>query len=341
MKQGIAMLPPDPATYARWCRLAEEAGFDVIWVPDSQSLYRELYVSCAVCASSTTRTLLGPNVTNPLTRHPAVTASAIATVDELSGGRALLAIATGDSAVLNLGLKPARLAEMREYVLALRGLLEGGAVRYQGNPCSPGWHRKRIPLYIAAEGPRGIRLAGEVADGVIIGAGLTPEVAADALTWLEEGARASGRKVDALDVWWLVKANVGEDGNRAREEVRTALAASAHHAFRFSLEGRRIPKELLSSVAALKREYAFHEHEMVDRQANAELVDRLGLREYLLDRFAVAGTPAECRQKIRQMQAIGIENVRISAHVLDKPAFIRTWSREVMGAAAQSKRRLP
>ena len=87
MKHGIAMLPPVPETYAHWCRLSEEAGFDVIWVPDSQSLYRELYVSCAICAANTTRVLLGPNVTNPLTRHPATAASAIATVDEFSGGR--------------------------------------------------------------------------------------------------------------------------------------------------------------------------------------------------------------------------------------------------------------
>ena len=106
MKHGIAMLPPAPDTYAHWCRLSEEAGFDVIWVPDSQSLYRELYVSCAICAANTTRTLLGPNVTNPLTRHPATAASAIATVDEFSGGRALFGIATGDSAVLNLGSAP-------------------------------------------------------------------------------------------------------------------------------------------------------------------------------------------------------------------------------------------
>ena len=85
MKHGIAMLPPAPDTYAHWCRLSEEAGFDVIWVPDSQSLYRELYVSCAICAANTQRVLLGPNVTNPLTRHPATAASAIATVDEFSG----------------------------------------------------------------------------------------------------------------------------------------------------------------------------------------------------------------------------------------------------------------
>lgn len=341
MKHGIALLPPEPAAYARWCRLAEEAGFAVLWVPDSQSLYRELYVSCAVCAANTKRALLGPNVTNPLTRHPAAAASAIATVDELSGGRALFGIGTGDSAALNLGLRPGRVDDLRDYVLALRGTLEEGAARWRGKPCSLTWHRKRIPIYLSAEGPRTLRLAGEIADGVTIGSGLRPEDAAEALSRLEDGARSAGRKADDLDVWWLVKANVGEDGARAREEIRAALAASAHHAFRFTLEGRGVPKELRSAVRTLKKEYAFHEHEMTDKRANAELVDRLGLREYLLNRFAVAGTPAECRERIEELGAIGVGNLRISAHVPDKPAFIERWGREVMGRDAQPERTLP
>ena len=220
---------------------------------------------------------------------------------------------------------------MRDYVLAMRGMLEEGAATYRGKPCTLNWHKKRVPLYIAAEGPRTIRLAGEIADGVTIGCGLTPEVVADSLTWLEEGARKSGRKVDDLDVWWLAKVNVREDGEAAREEIRMALAASAHHAFRFTTEGKRIPKELLSAVETLKRGYAFHEHEMVDKQTNAELVDGLGLREYLLDRFAIAGNPAECRRKIEAMKATGVENLRIAAHVHDKPAFIRAWGREIIG----------
>ena len=330
MKHGIAMLPPAPDTYAHWCRLSEEAGFDVIWVPDSQSLYRELYVSCAICAANTSRVLLGPNVTNPLTRHPATAASAIATVDEFSGGRALFGIATGDSAVLNLGLRPGRVDDMRDYVLAMRGMLEEGTANYRGKPCTLRWHKKHIPLYIAAEGPRTIRLAGEIADGVTIGTGLTPEVVADSLTWLEEGTRKSGRKVDDLDIWWLVKVNIREDGEQAREEIRMALAASAHHAFRFTLKGKRIPKELISAVETLKKEYVFQEHEMVDKQTNADLVDKLGLREYLLDRFAVAGSPAECRQKIEAMKTTHVEALRIAAHVHDKPAFIRAWGREII-----------
>ncbi len=335
MKHGIAMLPPAPATYARWCALAEGAGFDVIWVPDSQSLYRELYVSCAVCAAHTEHVLLGPNVTNPLTRHPAAAASAIATVNELSGGRALFGIATGDSAVLNLGLKPARVDDLREYIRAVRGMLEEGAATYREKTCRLTWHQRRVPIYLAAEGPRTTRLAGEVADGVILGAGLTPEVVADSLGWLEEGAKKAGRRVDDLDVWWIVKVNVNEDGDRAREEVRTALAASAQHAFRFTLEGKRVPAELHSAVRALERQYASHEHEMVDKQTNADLVDSLGLRSYLLERFAIAGTPAECAARVESLRAVGVENLRLSAHVPDKPAFIRTWSREVRARAGR------
>ena len=104
MRHGISFRPPDTDSFAHWCRCAEELGFDAVFIPDTQSLYREVYVSCAICAMETSEIIFGPCVTNPVTRHPAVAASAIGTISELSGGRAFWGIATGDSAVLNLGL---------------------------------------------------------------------------------------------------------------------------------------------------------------------------------------------------------------------------------------------
>ena len=244
----------------------------------------------------------------------------------------LFGIATGDSAVLNLGLRPGRVDDMRDYVLAMRGMLEEGVAHYRGKPCTLRWHKKRIPLYIAAEGPRTIRLAGEIADGVTIGTGLTPEVVADSLTWLEEGARKSGRKVDDLDVWWLAKVNVREDGETAREEIRMALAASAHHAFRFTLEGKRIPKRTaLRRRDPQKKDTRFTSTRWWTNRRTPNSWTGSASREYLLDRFAIAGSPAKCREEGRRpMKATGVENLRIAAHVHDKPAFIRAWGREVI-----------
>ena len=333
MRHGISFRPPDAASFARWCRRAEERGFDAVFIPDSQSLYREVYVSSAICAMETKDIIFGPCVTNPLTRHPAVAASAIATISELSGGRAFWGIATGDSAVLNLGLKPAKLADMREYVLAVRGMLEEGSAAYRGRECRLSWHRARVPIHIAAEGPKTLKLAGEIADGVIIGSGLLPEVVADALRFIDEGARESGRRAEDLDLWWLADAHVDADGERAREDVRTALAASAHHSFAFTLEGKRVPKELEAGVRALRAGYQTAEHGFMDKSNNAALVDQYGLREYLADRFAIVGTPAECRKRLAELEALGVRGLRINNNLPDRAAFMDVWSREVRGTA--------
>ncbi|MDQ1396531.1 MAG: 5,10-methylenetetrahydromethanopterin reductase, partial [Acidimicrobiaceae bacterium] len=122
----------DPEAYVREVEIADDVGYEMICGGDSQSVYRELYVSLAVAAVHTRRARLGPMVTNPITRHPAVTASAIASVDELSNGRAILGIGTGDSAIRNLGERAARLAELRAYIVALKGLLRGETVEWRG-----------------------------------------------------------------------------------------------------------------------------------------------------------------------------------------------------------------
>jgi len=331
MKQGLVLTPPDPATLARWSSLAEETGFDAIWVTDSQSLYREVFASVGVCLSSTRQIPCGPCVINPITRHPAVAASAIATLSEMHGERAVLGLGSGDSAVLNLGMKPVRVARVRAYLIALRSLLEEGRAEYEGRACILNWFKRRVPLYLAAEGPRMLRLAGELADGVIVGSGLVPEMVRDSKALIEEGARAAGRRIEDIDLWWMAKVNVHEDGERARREIRAGLAGSAHHAFNFTLEGKHVPPGMAGPIRELRRRYVFSEHAMAEKDANAALVDELGLRGFLLERFAIAGTPEECRARLGELEGMGIENIRLTAHVPNRPAFMRLWSEEVMG----------
>lgn len=103
---GITFLPNGPSAFIEWCRTTESAGFDIIGIADSQSLYREAYVCSTPCALNTERIRFGPRVINPLTRHPAVSASAAITLEELAPGRTVLGFGTGDSAVYNIGLSP-------------------------------------------------------------------------------------------------------------------------------------------------------------------------------------------------------------------------------------------
>ena len=167
MKFGVAIVPHDLKETAVSARLTEDLGFDYIGIPDSQSLWRELYLSLSVVANATSKVRIGPTVTNALTRHPAVAASAIATLNEISGGRAFLGIGSGDSAILNLGLRPARLAEMKEYIEALRAILSGQSYDYKGRSIHVQWSENPVPIVMAAEGPKTLAMAGGIADAVI------------------------------------------------------------------------------------------------------------------------------------------------------------------------------
>ena len=335
MKFGVTMFPNNLADVASGARLAEEMGFDYVGIADSQSLARELYVTLGVVAASTERVMLGPTVTNPLTRHPAVAASAIASINELSGGRAFLGLGSGDSAVLNLGLRPARLAELHHYIQTVREMLAGETSEYRGDRAHVRWAASTalstgVPIAMSAEGPRTLAMAGAVADAAIIHTGLTPEVLADTVTRIREGERAAGREEGAAGVWAFAKCNIADNRDDAIEEIKMALAASGHHAFRFTLEGKNVPEELREPVSILHREYEAAEHEQVGHTRNAALTDELGLTDYFADRFAVAGTPEECRAKARAIFDSGVDALLITAIGPSPETIIRRFGEEVI-----------
>ncbi|MCZ6875039.1 MAG: LLM class flavin-dependent oxidoreductase [bacterium] len=142
----------------------EEWGYHSLVMPDTQSIWRELYVTMTVIGMSTQRVKIWPAVTNPLTRHPAVAASAIASLHELTGGRAVFNIGSGDSAVYNLGLKGAKLATTREYLVAIKELFAKQETVYRGKIIRLLWPSRPVPVYVTAEGPKTLEMAGELAE---------------------------------------------------------------------------------------------------------------------------------------------------------------------------------
>ena len=330
MKFGVAIVPHDLKETAVSAKLAEDLGFDYMGIPDSQSLWRELYLSLSVVANATSRVRIGPTVTNALTRHPAVAASAIATLNEMSGGRAFLGIGSGDSAILNLGLRPARLAELQEYIEALRAILSGESYDYKGPSIHVQWSENPVPIVMSAEGPKTLALAGAIADAVIIHSGLTTEVLTDTISRIRDEERAAGRPEGSAEVWAFAKCNIADRREDAIDEIKMALVASGHHAFRFTLEGKNVPEELRESVMALQGEYVFAEHEQLGETRNAALSDELGLTDFLADRFAVAGTPEECLEKARTIRDAGVDNLLILAISSDSDNIIRRFGQEVI-----------
>lgn len=297
-------------------RRLEELGFGGIAVPDSQSLFPELYAQLTVMAMATERAVLWPGTTNPLTRHPAVAASAISTIDQLAGdrpdgsGRVWFNLGSGDSAVYNLGLRGARLGELREYLTAMKDLYATGEAVWHGDPIRLTWPTRPVPIYLTAEGPKTLQLAGELADGVLVGNGLQPEIVADALENIAIGARRAGRDPASIDVWWFVKWNMDDDRQRAVHEARMTLTASANHAFRFTLEGKHVPDEYREPILELQRRYVFSEHETPGAEmANARIVDELGLTDYLAERFMICGPPQDFVDKLTMLNDSGVDNV--------------------------------
>ena len=314
-------------------RLAEEVGFDWVGIADSQSLFRELFVTLTAVGQATERVMIGPSVTNPLTRHPAVMASAIASVHELSGARAMLGIATGDSAIYNINERPRGLQGLREYILAVRELLRGHPAQYAGRDIHTKWVGAQadnpVPIYIAAEGPKTLELAGEIADGVICGMGLSREVVQLSLDHLAIGAERAGKTLDDLDIWALARVNVGRDRDQLIDEIRMELASMAHHAFRFTLEGKLVPPELADAISKVQQGYQPAHHEDLGESPNAGLMQDPELLAYMTERFAVVGTAEACAARIQDIRAAGFHQLLFTGFVDERAELIRALGQQV------------
>ena len=333
---GLLCLPRAVASAVADARLAEDVGFSMVGVADSQSVFRELYATMALCAQATTRVLIGPSVTNPITRHPAVAASGIATIDEIAPGRAFFGIGSGDSAILNLAERPATLADMRAYVAAVRALHTKREAEFRGRITRLTWAPRAVPIYLSAEGPRTLELAGEIADGVIVNVGLTPALVRDAVARVHAGARRAGRDPSQIDLWTMVRANVTDDIEAGIEEIRMELASNAHHVFRFTLEGKHVPGELADAIRRVQKGYQPAAHEALGPSPNARLLEaEPALRAYLAERFAAVGPPAVCAETLRGVVEAGIDGLLITGFVHDRTRLIRTLGEQVLPRLAR------
>jgi 5,10-methylenetetrahydromethanopterin reductase len=288
---------------------AERHGFDRLWLPDER-LTRNVYTALTVAALSTTKIELGVGVTNPYTRNPALTAAAAATVDELSGGRLSLGFGAGGG-LDHYGVarrEPVR--AVREAIEIVRRLTAGERVDHSGRHFTmrdagldfPAL--RTVPVYVAARGPRLLELAGEVADGAILGGFASPRGLAYALAAVETGIRRRSALTPRPQVVAWLYASVADDSRAARAAVAGLVAASLMTS-RSILE--RIGIEL---PAAFRRHVEATGWSLAPESmaAAARLVS-----EDLIDDFSVAGTPAECRAKLKAIAAEGVDEIALVA----------------------------
>ncbi|UHQ95208.1 LLM class flavin-dependent oxidoreductase [Haloterrigena alkaliphila] len=294
----------DDAT--EYARSLERWGWNALWAIDSQQLYTDLYVTLTACATVTDELTLAPGITNPKSRHPSVTANAVASLDQFSEGRAVLGVGAGDSAVYSVGKRPASVDELAESAEKMRRLLRGEEVTLGGEPFQLESRQRDVDVYVAAEGPKTLRAAGEVADGVIFGGGPNPETVAElGLANVRRGAEHAGRSLDELDIVTLTPTCVAESRADAVEKLKPVIEPIAYHNFSFSVE--EAPNDVQADLRALVDAHDMQEHGDEEADALDEINDEVW--EYLGDRFAVAGPPPACRERLWALEELGVDHV--------------------------------
>jgi 5,10-methylenetetrahydromethanopterin reductase len=319
--------------YREWLSVAEASGFEMLTTGDSQSLWADPFVSMTVAAERTARPRIGLTVSNPQTRHPAVVASSLVALQDISGGRMVYGISSGDSALRNIGVRPATVAELDEFIRAVKGLCAGETVSYKGQELVLRWGSHPVPVWMAAEGPRTQYLAGQIADGVVLSNALDAAVLADARANLAAGAASAGRSVEDIEVWCMAAMCPAPSEREGIETLRFLLAGTANHVYRFHMDGKGVPDEYRDRLAELQRRYDSRHHATpATAQANAALVEELGLVDFLAARSVIAGPPDRCIERIAEAAAAGATNLILSQFVDDQIGFMRSFAREIMPA---------
>ena len=302
---------------------AEEFGYAGVWVADSHSVMRDAYAVLTLLAAKTDRIQLAAGVSPTVTRHPAVLANSWATLQEISNGRGILGIGVGESAVLNLGLKPERLAVLEEKIRVIRTLLRGESVEYDGTNIRMPWSSCEVPVVMACSGPKSLQLGGRIADGVLFQVGSDPAFVRYALDNISKGAEQAGRKLADLKLYMRVACAVSENRDQAREEAKGYAAAAAGTTF------RTVPKEyfdeqLWQELDRFKSNYDYAQHASNEARHKALLTDRI------IDAIAIAGTPSEAIPRFKELAAMGLDGFVWPAAMPEPIPYLETFARDVM-----------
>ena len=284
-------------------RICEEGGLASFWVAD-QRWMRDVYVSLTDIAARTDRLLLGTRVTDPYIRHPALTAVAVATLDEASGGRAILGIGAGGSGFRQLGLNRTKPAlAVRESIDLIRRLWRGEDLEFHGQIIN--WNqgalefscRADIPIVIAARGPHLLELAGELTDGAIVASGVSAGGVAWARRLIERGERKAGRTPGHTELLHMTYISIDDRPALARQTVKRALVGTvvgSHPTYEFlKANGLEIPAEL----------FGYLDSGGHDPARIIELIP-----DSFVSKLAIAGTVDDCANQLQALLDVGIQH---------------------------------
>ena len=306
-------------------RQAEAAGFSHGWLFDSHVIWRDPYPLLTLIAQATTTMRLGTCVTNPATREPSVTASSLAVLQELSGGRFDLGIGRGDSAIRVLGKAPTTMAMLEEAVHVIRALADGRPIEYEGATLQLTWSAgHRLPVWIAGYGPVALKMTGRIADGAML------QIAdPDLVRWFADQVRASareaGRDPDAVRIMSAAPAHVGDlaDG---RDRIRWFPALVGNHVVDLVNKYQGELPEGLTHYVRGREGYDYLHHAEVG-SANAAFVT-----DEVVDRFGIVGDAAAHIAKLRVLAEAGVDQFNFYLMNGNEEEQLEIYGREVIPA---------
>jgi 5,10-methylenetetrahydromethanopterin reductase len=296
---------------AEWARVAEQAGFGLLSVGDSQTMWMDPFVAMTLAAEHTSIAKIGPMVTVPRTRHPSVSACAIGSIQRLSRGRAYYAIGPGDSAIYNIGEKRVSMAETERYALTVRNLCRGEEVTYEGKTFRLHWDVDPVPLWLAGDGPKMLEMGGRIADGVVVGNGATLELVEFARKHISIGAESVGRTIDDIEVWYMVPSHVAPSREEGIRQLRFYLASYAKVRFRYDMDkkGTKIDADLAERLRGFHAEYDHTQQFAVGGATSDALLDKYNLTEWLAGQRLVTGTVDDIASRLEELYRAGVRNI--------------------------------
>jgi len=269
----------------------------------------------SIFASSSPSARVALCVTNLLTRHPAVSAAAVASLDHISNGRAVLGIGAGHSGTKNVGLPKSRASELAEGVTFVKTLLKGAPATLGGASAHLPWIKRAPPVFLAASHPKPLQAAGRTADGVFINYGLGADNIRESRVHVVAGAKAAGRAVDDLEIWQIAALDCNEDRDAARNKVGAMLAFLAGYVIGDKhLATRGVPEALRAPLLELHARYSTRPGD-----ADIKLVQELGLFDYLSRRLSICGNPDDCLAQARAAKAAGAERLMLTVSLASDP----------------------
>src|SRR5436189_1416914 len=322
---GITFKPDMPhQRMIALAKQAEAAGFGYGWIFDSHVLWQEAYPLMTLLAVNTNRMRLGTCVTNPAVRDATVTASLLATLNVISKGRMDLGIGRGDSSRRVMGKKPATMERLEEAVSVIRALTRGDSVLYQGANLKMPWASGGLPVWISGYGPKVLRLAGRIADGVVLQFA-DPHLIRWCLGFVREGAEEAGRKFSKIEVMSAAPVWVSEDAALARDRVRWFPALVSNHVV--DLVARYKPEELPPQLTAYikdRKGYDYHHHVEVGSDNAAFVTDEI------VDRLCMSVGVKEHRRRLQELFDAGVTQFNIYLMCGEEEETLDVYGKEIL-----------